>query len=296
MDLLNYLLARVSNSVKSRSGVPIDIRNRIEEALFLDKANSRTLENIEEFINLIAQNSSEIPLQFNGKLNQDGFYPTSQFIPLKNRHVISIGVGNNQVLDVELLKAGAYVTMFDHTIAPPSKLLKRYTGARYFPIGIAESKQSNFDTLAGLIQKLPMKTNENLALLKIDVEGNEYKSLQDIDSETFTCVDQLAIELHFLNKFTDEEFAHKLINILRVIFRTHVVTYISPNNYGGAVSLQNGVLWPFTLEVLFVKKELIQGDMGIHKFQNIFKVINRNWHLGKSLDLTSWRSLVKALD
>ena len=296
MDLLNYLLARISNSVKSRSGVPIDIRNRIEEALFLDKANSGTLENIEEFINLIAQNSSEIPLRFNGKLNQDGFYPTSQIIPLKNRHVISIGVGNNQVLDVELLKAGAYVTMFDHTIAPPSKLLQKYTGARYFPIGIAESKQSSFDTLPGLIRKLPMRTNENLALLKIDVEGNEYKSLQDIDSETFKCVDQLAIELHFLNKFTDVDFAHKAINILRVILRTHVVTYISPNNYGGAVFLQTGVLWPFTLEVLFVKRELIQGDVGIHKFPNIFEVINRNWHLGKKLDLTSWRSLVKGLD
>ena len=254
------------------------------------------LENIEEFINLIAQNSSEIPLRFNGKLNQDGFYPTSQFIPLKNRHVISIGVGNNQVLDVELLKAGACVTMFDHTIAPPSKLLQKYTGARYFPIGIAESKQSSFDTLPGLIRKLPMRTNENLALLKIDVEGNEYKSLQDIDSETFKCVDQLAIELHFLNKFTDVDFAHKASNILRVILRTHVVTYISPNNYGGAVSLQTGVLWPFTLEVLFVKRELIQGDVGIHKFPNIFKVINRNWHLGKKLDLTSWRSLVKGLD
>jgi hypothetical protein len=296
MDLLNYLLSRISNSVKSRSGVPIDIRNRIEEAVFLDKANSRTLENIEEFINLIAHNSSEIPLRFNGKLNQDGFYPTSQFIPLKNRHVISIGVGNNQVLDVELLKAGAYVTMFDHTIAPPRKLLQKYKRASYFPIGIAESKQSSFDTLPGLIRKLPKKDHENLALLKIDVEGNEYKSLQDIDPETFDRIDQLAIELHFLNKFTDVDFASEVIRILKEIFRTYVVTYISPNNYGGAVTLQNLVLWPFTLEMLFVKRELIQGDVGIHEFPNILKVVNRNWRLGKKFDLTSWRSEVKGLD
>jgi hypothetical protein len=48
--------------------------------------------------------------------------------------------------------------------------------------------------------------------------------------------------------------------------------------------------------MLFVKRELIQGDVGIHEFPNILKVVNRNWRLGKKFDLTSWRSEVKGLD
>ena len=274
--------------MKSRAGVSIDIRNRIEEALFLEKYDTKTLHDISAFVSLFKSNSVALPLQFHGRINQDGCYPTFANLDLKDRYVLSIGVGNNQLLDIQLSRLGAKVFMFDHTVGPSSKLLRKHKNIQYFPIGIGPKRKPPLDTLEGLIEKIPLKNSDRLILLKIDVEGDEYKSLCNIPQKTLAKIDQIAIEIHHLNRFTDPKFATNSLRLFEKLLKQFAVIYISPNNYGGAITLESGLFWPFTVEVLMVNKSLLENCEYGRDFAKVLQFRNRNWRLGKDMELSSW--------
>jgi hypothetical protein len=281
------LKARIYNSIKSRSGLFIDIRNTVDESTFLTNCNDRTLADIDDFINLVIRNSISLPLLFHGEINRDGVYPTYKSLSFEDRKVISIGVGNNQILDASLHRKGANIFMFDHITPPSTKFLKKNPRMHYFPIGLGPVKKGNLNSLEGIMETSLIKSEEKLALLKIDIEGDEYKSLKNVSVKTWQKIDQFAIEFHHLNRFTDNAFAKSTINLFHKILQQFSICYVSANNFSGSALLPSKKLWPFTLEFLFVNKEVIT-DLDQGGFANLLNHRNINWYLGKDLTLTSW--------
>jgi len=87
--------------------------------------------------------------------------------------------------------------MFDHTIKGPPSLVKKYPGrALYYPLGLSGKDNATLRTLKTL-----MDTNQDqfIDILKMDVEGSEFKALERI-LQDFTAgplpFSQLLVEIH----------------------------------------------------------------------------------------------------
>lgn len=127
--------------------------------------------------------------------------------------------------------------------------------------GIASDKHGKYDTFAGHLHRFSLM--QQVALLKIDIEGAEYDIFRD--GNIYNCfqhINQIILELHDLkNRLND---ARDIITGLRHDFE---LIHIHGNNYGEAFTvhdLQEGVsrevVIPDVLEVTLVRKNMIHKE------------------------------------
>jgi len=283
---MDVLLQRFANSLKIRAGVPIDIRNAIEEKIFLNSINSRATEDMQIFVDLIRRSFKNCDLVFLSKL-KDGCYPLLKAFDYSNTVAISVGVGNNILLDESLARLGCTVHLFDHTIDNVSLKNEFRNRITFHKVGLAAETQENFMSMSSMIQYINDTLKRKISLVKIDCEGCEWSSLTESAILALSKVDQLIVEFHFLNKFTDQYFSSSSINLFNNILEYFDICYISPNNFSGSVTLDSGNIWPFTIEVMFINKE-IAGQYSSEGTNSLPKL--KNWKLGKSIDLSHWTS------
>jgi hypothetical protein len=88
-------------------------------------------------------------------------------------------------------------------------------------------------------------------VVKMDVEGAEWDSLLHAPDETLQRIDQLAIELHYIN----EARFLKVVQRLKQFFH---IAYLHFNNWSCAEGLDPFPAWAY--EVLFVSKRLAAVD------------------------------------
>jgi hypothetical protein len=282
MRFIDNLLMRVSNSFKIRSGVPLDIRNRIEEALFEDKLDEGTLDNVRLFVDLIKTHYRYLELSYFTRL-QDGCYPLLTQYDYHQTSAISVGVGNNILLDLALCELGCGVAQFDHTVpGPGSDVLKKYNIV-FNKKGLGRECTEDKYCLAEIVSRTK-QTFEGwpLAVVKIDCEGCEWSSLNDAGVSAVSQVDQLIVEFHFLNKFVDPSFAWNAIEVLRKLTIYFDIAYISANNFGGSSHVSGLGAWPFTIEMMFVNKKI--SGRHVTRSNNHLQHLS-NWKLGRRIDI-----------
>lgn len=285
MDFLNSFLARVANSMKIRAGTPLDIRNRIEEAFFVKELSEKAVSDINSFIEIIQNSQRSYDIKYFSKL-RDGCYPLLSKYEYSRTLTISVGVGNNILLDLALSKLGSEVHMFDHTVDPPAKRLLNKNNFIFHSFGLGPESQNCLLSLTDIVSLVKKKSALNrMAVLKMDCEGCEWQSLYSSSGSIISLFDQFIVEFHHLNSFTNPEFAARAIDVLQKITKTFDVAYISANNFGGSVDVGGVGTWPFTIEVLFVKRGL--SDLHL-KAESANLPELKNWKLGKSIKLASW--------
>jgi hypothetical protein len=273
---------RVSNSFKIRSGVPLDIRNRIEEAFFEDKLSEGTLENIRSFVNLIKTHYRHLELSYFTRL-QDGCYPLLKQYDYHQKSAISVGVGNNILLDLALCELGCGVAQFDHTVPGPGSDILNKHNIVFNRIGLGRECTGDKYCLAEIVSRTK-QTFEGwpLAVVKIDCEGCEWWAFNDEGISAVSQVDQLIVEFHFLNKFVDSSFALNAIDVLGKITNYFDIAYISANNFGGSSHVSDLGAWPFTIEVMFVNKKISRHHI---MSPNSHLQHLSNWKLGRRIDI-----------
>ncbi len=96
----------------------------------------------------------------------------------------------------------------------------------FVPEGLAEQNTEDFKTFGYHLSQYNLRDKK--LLLKIDIEGAEYKVMQDEAFYShFGNVVQLLFEFHWLDTRLE-----KLVDIFRKIERTHSLIHIHANNYG----------------------------------------------------------------
>jgi hypothetical protein len=91
-------------------------------------------------------------------------------------------------------------------------------------------------------------------VLKMDVEGAEWDSLLHAPAETLNRIDQLAIELHYID---DEKF----IRVVQRLKEFFYLAHLHFNNVSCAEGLEPFPAWAY--EALFVSKRLSKVDPGV---------------------------------
>lgn len=193
--------------------------------------------------------------------NNDGGYSMYEFP--NDGFVVSIGVGSDISWELSMHNAGYFIYMFDHTIKnPPQKL----TNSKFFKKGLSGNsspKNPKLLSLEGLIQ-IANTEFDKYSILKIDIEGYEWLSLLQANSQTLFNFHQIVIELHDL-----EIFYYAVEEIFKAKMPHHKVVTVNPNNYSKIVKIED-VLVPNTLEVTLVRSDLVSESEALTKFDITF--------------------------
>jgi hypothetical protein len=159
--------------------------------------------------------------------------------------LFSIGVGENITFDQDCEPKLAKVVMVDHTVPefvpPPGKfeIIRA-------PL-VAKSSKKEGVTIGKLLELFEVAEDY---ILKLDIEGDEWSVLKEIDLEEINKFRQIIVEFHNLNDF--DKLSENLI-IIEKIALTHTPIVVHPNN-NSTCKLVGDFLIPDVIEVTWVRK------------------------------------------
>lgn len=290
INQVNYSIEKILHSLVHRSGILIDVRNLALKTKF-ELVSDKSKLNAVDFINLIVKMTAGVPLKMIGRLNVDGSYPIAKVKDLKKSRVISVGVGRNMIFDEGLASLGASVWLYDHTVQPQIK--KKFKSKLFFShIGVRGRKKiSNCLTLSEILARSTNRISYNQTILKMDCEGAEWDVFMNTNAAILAGIDQINIELHHLDRIFELAYYKKYMKVLQKLNRKFVVTYIAVNNFTPTVYLNDGLKWPFTIEIHLLNKSLLnefKPDFITWGIPNKLSFGKKNWHLAKTENLSGW--------
>ncbi len=205
-----------------------------------------------ELLELLAPRQfTRVPLERLGSLH-DGGYVLPRSLPHECAGVVSIGVGDNNDVDVALAERGLQVHAWDHTVAD---VPTAHPMIAFHRMGLGEGSASLL-TLNEITEASFGPTSGSLALM-LDVEGAEWEALgraQDSDLDRFALI---SLEMHGLGDLLVDP--NPILAVLRRLHQRFVPVAVHPNNYGAVWTL-GGVELCDALEVTYVSRQSVQGD------------------------------------
>ena len=174
---------------------------------------------------------------------------------LDYRRVLSIGVGKEYSFELDSYFKRSKIYMFDHTIPKLNNLPENIT---FYRKGLARNHSKQLLTFDE-IQILAGISTLDCQLLKIDIEGNEYDSLQNSNFYDYSTI---VIELHWLEKMFYSDEYPKLIKLMDRLTSSHRIVNVHANNWTHLFNIGNIVL-PDVVELSLVREDLlVQLNMG----------------------------------
>lgn len=147
---------------------------------------------------------------------------------------------------------GAIVFQYDHTVEAPPVVHPNF---RHFKVGITHD-----DALAPDMKRLDSLLRDNGhadrddMVLKVDVEGYEWNSLEVLDSSTFAAFRQIVVEFHGMRLLDIESFRQRAHRVFSTMRRTHEVIHVHANNFA-SMCIVKGIPIPDCVEVTFVNRK-----------------------------------------
>ncbi len=159
----------------------------------------------------------------------------------------SFGIANMIQFDTELANRGIDVYMYDHTINGLPYQNPRF---HWKKIGIRGKNEvnSNLKTLEDLMQENGHTKEKNM-IFKIDTEGAEWNSLNDLPEIILTQFKYIVIEYHFINLNEGQLY----YNVIKKISKTHQAFYLRCHGRDNIVIFGNNRICKF-LEVSYIIK------------------------------------------
>jgi tetratricopeptide (TPR) repeat protein len=161
---------------------------------------------------------------------------------------LSFGIKDDASWDLDVAQRHIPVHQFDHTIdcAPVKHPLIEFHKLR-----IAEADAPDTACLDTLVGKL--LANSQRALLKIDIEGDEWGMLAAASPRSFIAFTQIACEFHELGRLTNPVWYGRFFAVIEKLKEEFEVVHVHGNNYMPFMCMAN-VLLPATLEVTFASR------------------------------------------
>ena len=165
----------------------------------------------------------------------------------------SYGIGKDISFEINFQKYWPIQTyLYDHTIdkLPMHKEEHLFSWKKE---GVGPVATNELNTLANHIKE-NNDTNNNNLMLKMDVEGAEWFSLNAASDETLRQFKQIVLEFHFLtkpNKFASQETK---LNVLRRLKNLFHIVHVHGNNFAEYYEDEDYLI-PSVLEVTYLRKD-----------------------------------------
>lgn len=224
----------------------------------------------------------DFPLTRIGNMHDGGYALVNTFRHKENFSVAySFGISNDVSWDKDMSELGYDIFMYDHTI---ESLPEENGKFHFFKCGITGNEHESNENLKTLEQLIKSNNHAELSgmILKMDVEGAEYKFLNQVKSSILRQFDQIILELHFI---TDIDLTNAIVKALRKINITHQLVHIHANNFS-KISYINGNAFPDSIEVLYVLKDkyeftdidIISDDLDKPCWKDRLEIRVSNWN------------------
>lgn len=215
-------------------------------------------------LHIFARNLSPYYLKKDYKLLRVGSKNDGGYVLVDdlNYPVISIGIGSNSEFDHAMCERNVRVYQFDHTIDLKERCC---ANTEFYKIGLTHSKNHNRKNLLTLdeITKKCNVTENASAILKVDIEGGEWKVFSDPNVvKTLIKFRQIVFEAHNIQNIMQKDFRLEIIQALTNLNENFaVVNYHGNNNLPGLHIL--GLFLPQTFELTMARKDLYVSDMKV---------------------------------
>jgi hypothetical protein len=164
---------------------------------------------------------------------------------------ISIGIGDDVSFDFALASNGVRVMQFDHTVDNPPHAHPLFT----FVKRKWDERTGDNNVCLADINTLRDTHGPGEALLKFDIEGDEWTNLGLIQPCDLACYRQIVCELHGLIRLSEPSFYEAVHRALTTLLANHCVIHAHVNNYG-SIGLVSGVVIPDVVEVTLLRRDV----------------------------------------
>jgi hypothetical protein len=177
-----------------------------------------------------------------GSTNDGGYVLINDFS--KKDFLLSMGIGNDVSFEKDISDFVGEMHLYDDSInALPENLLDgTFFRERVGGIG--------FVTISDAVQRAK---NPSDFLLKMDIEGSEWDSLNAESSETLKLFRQIIVEFHWFTDFNNNDYFSKTLSVLNKLAQTHFILNAHPNNCGELLYI-DGVIFPQVIEVTYLRR------------------------------------------
>ncbi|MCY3413719.1 MAG: FkbM family methyltransferase [Candidatus Heimdallarchaeota archaeon] len=203
----------------------------------LDELQLKSFENIKKF-------------RLGGK--NDGGYVLID-LDLDYSILFSYGIGKDIAFEEDFSgKFNSTVYMFDHTV---NDIKSNDPHLIFMKEGLSTRKKPGFNTLMEHYYKNANGNQGNL-FLKIDIEGDEWEVLQQLDNDILSKFSQIIIEFHHMNSINNTSLQEKIEVFKKLNMHFHLL-HAHGNNFSHILSWQ-GFKLVNVLELTFVRKDQIK--------------------------------------
>jgi hypothetical protein len=173
----------------------------------------------------------------------------------------SIGICDEVSWDVAMAERGIEVFQYDHTI---DRLPLEHPRFHWSKTGLGPRATADLETLPRLLDRNGHRGRDDL-LLKCDIEGCEWDVLAGLPDDCLGHFRQIVIEIHFLERLTDPEFAALVGRAVAVLTAGHRVIHVHANNHR-PYAIVGGIPLPSVLELTLVRTR----DVGLEPSAELF--------------------------
>ena len=164
-----------------------------------------------------------------GAKNDGGYILLDDFKNIKNAY--SFGIANEISFDKELADKNIDIFMYDHTIKELPFIVPKF---HWKKIGLSEKNEgnNNMKTMNEIIKENGHMNEKNM-ILKMDIEGAEWKIFKSLEPEILIKFKYIVVEFHFSNKIIAN-----YLEVLKKINQTHQIFHLHCNNFCSFVNLE----------------------------------------------------------
>lgn len=184
---------------------------------------------------------------------------------------LSFGVGDDASWDADIAAQGVLVHQFDHTIPAPPIVHERIV---FHPQRIVAAPAADGATLEQILQAQNISAPAS-AILKIDIEGDEWSVLDSTPEEALDRFSQIVCEFHNFRDLGDDRTFATCDRVLTKLNRHFQSVHVHANNSHPMILL-GGVPFPDILEVTFANRSRYQFGDSTETFPT--PLDRPNWH------------------
>ena len=240
IKVLTLFLFRERSSVRNRFNSLLSPREyKLQITPHLER-------NIKALISVIAPKGTNLKLKRFGGLG-DGSYVLPQKYVTKGTYLISGGIENNNELEISLANLGVHGIQIDNSI---NQAPKTHKNLEFRKVTISDSDSQTETTLSSLMK---LNINEGRLIVKLDIEGYEWKTLAALTKNELASIDCLILELHNLSLISNPDQGKEILEVLGKIEAAGLRSIFCQANNGCLTYVLGGTLIPDNMEVTFIK-------------------------------------------
>jgi hypothetical protein len=240
IKVLTLFLFRERSSVRNRFNSLLSPREyKLQITPHLER-------NIQALISVIAPKGTNLKLKRFGGLG-DGSYVLPQKYVTKGTYLISGGIENNNELEISLANLGVHGIQIDNSI---NQAPKTHKNLEFRKVTISDSDSQTETTLSSLMK---LNSNEGRLIVKLDIEGYEWKTLAALTKNELASIDCLILELHNLSLISNPDQGREILEVLGKIEAAGLRSIFCQANNGCLNYVLGGTLIPDNMEVTFIK-------------------------------------------